>query len=356
MHPILSNVRRLGWYLLCWFPIGTLLFVLMMHGGMARPAAAVLTSLLCAAYAFVCLSAWYSCRAIPLETSGLLRPLASHGLAGFLLSGLWVLVARWLAVALSSFPRFRGAGEQMSRNVPLLFASGTLLYLLSVALHYILLTLQASREAEQRMMEARVLARDAELKALKAQVNPHFIFNSLHSISALTSIDGTRAREMCIALADFLRLTLALGSKETISLQDEISLLHSYLAVEKIRFGARLALEEEIQDETLACQLPPLLLQPLIENAVTHGIANLPEGGRIRLKISSEEEAKSVHVRIQNSYDPEAPPRRKNGVGMANVKQRMNARYGDQASFQFRREDQTFEVDLLFPAERKGNA
>lgn len=357
MHPIVGQLRRLGLYLLGWIPIAALLYYLVaVHGGMGRREAAILIPILCVIYAFICLSAWYSCRVLPLQTSGLIKPLVTHGLAAAILSSLWGLIARALAYALSAFGGFHGLTEQTVRIMPLLFATGVLLYLLSVALYYILLALQASREAEQRALEARVLARDAELKALKAQVNPHFLFNSLHSISALTSIDGGRARQMCIALADFLRLTLSLGAKETISLEEEISLLHSYLAVEKIRFGGRLRMEEDVQKDALECHVPPLLLQPLIENAVTHGIANLPEGGWIRLKIAVEAEGESLHVLIHNSYDPDAPQRRKSGVGMANVRQRISARYGERASFQSRRAEESFNVDMVLPAERKATA
>src|SRR6202008_2593512 len=131
---------------------------------------------------------------------------------------------------------------------------------LAVSSSYVMLSLETSREAEARAMETSVLARDAELRALRAQVNPHFLFNSLNSISALTSVDPAKAREMCILLGEFLRMTLGLGEKNSFSLSDELSLLHRYLAIEKVRFGARLQMEEHIQDTTKSIQLPPLLL------------------------------------------------------------------------------------------------
>ena len=105
-----------------------------------------------------------------------------------------------------------------------------LIYLLSVAFHYVLIAMEESRRAETQASEARVLARDAELKALKAQVNPHFLFNSLNSISALTSIDPAKARDMCILLSEFLRMTLGLGEKSAIPLSEELALLERFLA------------------------------------------------------------------------------------------------------------------------------
>jgi LytS/YehU family sensor histidine kinase len=108
---------------------------------------------------------------------------------------------------------------------------GLLVYCLSVALHYVLLAVQASREAELQ-------AREAELRALKAQINPHFLFNCLNSITALTASDPAKAREMCILLSDFLRDTLGLGERESIPWREELQLARTYLDVEQVRFGS----------------------------------------------------------------------------------------------------------------------
>ena len=153
-----------------------------------------------------------------------------------------------------------------------------LLYLLSVALHYVLLSMESSKEAETREQEALTLARESELKALKAQINPHFLFNSLNSISALATVDGQRARDMCIKLSDFLRTTLKLGEKQRITLADELALAKAYLEVEQVRFGARLRVEIDADADCDQCVVPSLVLQPLVENAVKHGIAGI--GGR----------------------------------------------------------------------------
>jgi LytS/YehU family sensor histidine kinase len=197
-------------------------------------------------------------------------------------------------------------------------------------------------------------AREAELTALKAQINPHFLYNSLNSISALTSIDPARAREMCVLLADFLRMTLGMGEKALIPLREELALLEKYCAIEKVRFGDRLTVQEEIQEETKECAVPPLLLQPLVENAVVHGIAQLPEGGWIRLKTTRD--AGRIGVTVENSWDPEAGPSRKNGVGLKNVQRRLEARYGQEARLEAKAEEEVFRVSLSFPAEAEGKA
>jgi hypothetical protein len=356
MHPILGQIRRLTVYLLAWVPITALLFYLVTgFGAMPTLQAGVLLPILCIVYAFACLSAWYTCKATPIESSGMARMLSTHLLAAGILSAFWVLIARGLARVLALSPNFAHAPDDVSRNASLLFSVGVLLYLLSCGLHYVLLAIQQSQAAEQRVNAAKLLARDAELRALKTQINPHFLFNSLHSISALTSIDPSRARDMCVALADFLRLTLGMGEKVVIPLEEELGLLHKYLAVEKIRFGARLHMEEEIDPSTLAFTVPPLLLQPLIENAVAHGIANLPQGGWIKLQIQRDG-TEQLHLAVANNFDPDMPPRRRSGVGLANVRQRMEARYGKRARFNAQKVDDRFEVSLEIPAEVLVNA
>ncbi len=272
--------------------------------------------------------------------------------AAFIVSGFWVHTAKALAGQLSRFARYHGIDTRISHDFPILFGTGVLLYLLSVAMFYVLLALQDAQEAEARVLQASILAREAELKALKAQVNPHFLFNSLNSISALTSSDAAKAREMCILLGDFLRRTLGLGEKSAIPLEEEMSLISRLSRRREDSFRpARIKMEENIDKEAMDVQVPPLLLQPLVENAVAHGIANLVEGGWIRLDAHCQNGKLSIVV--ENSFDPEAPPRRRNGVGLANVRQRLAARYPDLASFDVKTTGDCFRVAMTLPAERE---
>src|SRR5436309_4402072 len=281
MHPLLTR-NRLGLYLLAWVPLtATSAYVLATRGTLGWLPATVLAVAVFLFYAFLCLSAWYPCRATPLGRVSFLRLLLTHLSAAVLISFVWTQAGAALAYAILSPEKFEAIRTQFRPQLNSIFTIGVLLYLLSVAFHYVLIAMEDSRHAEAQAVEARVLARESELKALKAQVNPHFLFNSLNSISALTTIDPSRAREMCLLLADFLRKTLGLGEKIAIPLEDELSLVHSFLSVEKIRFGSRFNLEEQIHPEALDCLVPPLLLQPLLENAVSHGISNLTEGGWI---------------------------------------------------------------------------
>jgi two-component system, LytTR family, sensor histidine kinase AlgZ len=353
MHPILGRMRNLGLYLLAWIPVVAILMHSMTgSGGLTWLEAFVLTVPLCLIYAFDCLAAWYPCRATPLDKSSFARLILTHLTAAILMSLLWSAIAKALAILLARHAGFVGLDQRLEKHLSLFWVTGVLLYILSVTFHYVLLAEQAAREAQERALEARILARDAELKALRAQVNPHFLFNCLHSISALTGSDPPRAREMCILLADFLRTTLRLGGKETITLEEELALVRGYLAIEKVRFGARVHMEEQIDREAFSTTLPPLLLQPLVENAIRHGIANLPEGGVIRL--SAEKNNNAVSILVENSFDPESPSKLKTGLGLDNIRQRLIARYGNDASIQVRTDDNRFTVRLHLPAEQNG--
>ena len=349
MHPLLSR-NRLGLYLLAWAPLtATSIYVLVTRGGLGWLQATALAVSVFLFYAFLCLSAWYRCRATPLGRVSFLRLLLTHLSAAVLISFVWTQAGAALSYAILSPEKFEAIRTQFRPQLNSIFTIGVLLYLLSVAFHYVLIAMENSRHAEAQAVEARVLARDAELKALKAQVNPHFLFNSLNSISALTSIDPARARDMCVLLGDFLRLTLGLGERTSARFSEELDLLQKYMAIEKVRFGTRLTMLEEIQEESKPCLLPPLLLQPLVENAVKHGIASLPEGGQVR--VAAQRQNGRLAILVENSWDPDSPPRRSGGRGLKNVQLRLEARYGKDASLHVNNEGELFQVSLSLPAE-----
>ena len=354
MHPLFTR-NRLGLYLLAWVPlVATSIYALIARGTLGWLHATAVTVPVYVFYAFLCLSAWYPCRATPLGRVSFIRLLLTHLTAAVFFSFVWTRASDAFAYAVLSPEELAGLTRQFLPQVNAIFTIGVLLYLLSVAFHYVLIAMEDSRRAEAQASEAVVLARDAELKALKAQINPHFLFNSLNSISALTSIDPSRARDMCVLLGEFLRMTLGLGEKTLVRFSEELDLLQKYMAIEKIRFGERLRMQEAIQEESKSCLLPPLLLQPLMENAIRHGIAGLPEGGEVRL--SAERQNGRLEILVENSWDPDAPPRRSGGLGLRNVQQRLEARYGNDASVHVMAEGDLFQVSLSIPLESEERA
>ncbi len=348
MHPILAPGGRLAPYLLAWLPLGALLAgVFRLVGQSPWAEAMVLSWPLTLVLAFLCLAAWYPCRATPLRTAGLPRLFLTHALAALLTSSLWLAVGHAWARALGDLGAFSGAGARFRELAPVLFGFGVLLYLLAVALHYLLAAFEASRRAEARALELRVLAREAELKALRAQIDPHFLFNSLNSIASLAGRDPAGARRMALLLADFLRQSLRLGAEDRIPLSEELALAGLYLEIEGVRFGDRLAVEKEIAAEVEHCLVPPFVLQPLIENAVHHGIAHLLEGGTVRIAVRPVGDR--VRIAVENPRDPAAPRARKGGIGLANLRRRLAALYDGEAALSIEEQPESYRAEVTLP-------
>ena len=232
----------------------------------------------------------------------------------------------------------------------LLFGFGEFVYLLSLAVSYIVSAAEHARQAERRAFQGQVLSRDAELRTLRAQIDPHFLFNSLHSISALTSADPAGARRMCLLLADFLRESLHLGAAERIPLARELRLAEKYLEVERVRYGDRLQLAVDAGGAD-DCLVPSLLLQPIVENAVTHGVAHRLEGGLVR--VSATKSPARVTMIVENPCDADRPRRTGGGIGLANVRSRLSALYGNDATVNASERDGLWRVEISLPCSRQ---
>ena len=232
MHPLLARRDLTLAYAVLWLVLGGALVYL---ERLSASIAAVVVPLVLV-FGFICLTPWYLCQRFPLRAGPVWRPPLVHLLVALMSASLWALLAHGLLATLASPPpgfSFVGLESAMfGRAVPV--------FLLSSVLHYLAIAVDASRVAETRAATAQSLAAQAELRALRAQLTPHFLFNSLNSISALTSADPAAARRMCLLLGDFLRGTLHLSSLERIPLGQELALVDQFLAIEQVRFGERL--------------------------------------------------------------------------------------------------------------------
>jgi two-component system sensor histidine kinase AlgZ len=347
MHPILKERRRLALYLLAWLLIGLLLSIGLRADAEWTTAAAFLLPL-CCVFAFIGLSTWYLCRAFPLRgTSNVWVLVVVQMTAAAAASAIWTALGYMWASALEALVEGIGAQTFYSQQRPLLFVVGALLYWLAAAGHYLLVAFQTSREAETRAFQQTLLAREAELRALRAQIDPHFIFNSLHSISALTSTDAAAARTMCLLLADFLRDTLRLGSNTRISFADEWSLAERFLAIEQVRLGPRLTVARDSDPAAADCPVPPLLLQPLVENAVVHGIAQLVEGGTIRM--TARRNGSTLMVAVENPCDPDRVRTRGVGLGLEVLRKRLQTEFAVHDAVRAEERSGQFRVEVRIP-------
>jgi len=348
MHPFPARGRGLVLYLFVWVLAGTLLAALLRGSGRVSWLQSLAIALpLSIAYGSFCLSAWYVSRSMPMSVTGAFRIVMTGVSAAVLSSGVWLAMARgWLALV-ARRAGLDAAGTFASVST-VIFGFGLLLYLLSLAVSYLLASFEQSRDTERRGLEVQVLAREAELRSLRAQIDPHFLFNSLHSISALTTADPPAARRMCLLLAGFLRDSLALGSAERITVARELALAGRFLEIERVRFGSRLQVELA-SDDADDCLVPPLLLQPIVENAVTHGVAHLLAGGTIR--IAASRRSAWLSIVVENPCDPDRPRRTGNGLGLANVRARLRALHGDNARVAAAEHDGVWRVEIGLPLE-----
>lgn len=345
LHPLIGDRRGIVLYMTAWLLLGLVLALPatgLEVGSWRSALIAFLPPFLL--FGFLCLAAWYPSRANPLHETGPGRLAVVHLSAALLSSLVWLLLAnlwtRWLEPSTAT-----EIHPEPSRYL----AIGVLLFLLATALHYVLLAFEESRLAQERALELRVLAREAELAAYKSQIDPHFLFNCLNSISSLCGSRPADAREMTIRLGDFLRSSLRLADRDFISLEEEMELARKYLEIERTRFGERLDIRIEVVDEAVDCKVPALLLQPLVENSIKHGISQLVEGGTVELTARTTDNLLSIEV--TNPIDPDAAAAPGDGIGLGNVSGRLGLLYRGRAHFEVQRDRDRFEVRVDLPRE-----
>lgn len=218
------------------------------------------------------------------------------------------------------------------------------------AVHAVVAYYAELKHEQGRRLRVTALVRDAELRALRYQLRPHFLFNTLNGISALVAENRNReARDMIARLSDFLRATLEGSHSHEVALADELALTETYLEIEKARLGERLRLKWQLGPDLLHARVPCLLLQPLVENAIHHGIARRAEAGAIEIRIARE--GGRLHLRLSNDTAPAADAAPRPGaVGLRNIRERLQKLYPGEHAFRAGPgPDGGFEVQLSLP-------
>ena len=204
------------------------------------------------------------------------------------------------------------------------------------------------QDRKQRTLDAENQLQISELENLKKQLNPHFLFNALNSIKALTISDGKQARESIIQLSDLLRLSLNLGEQQRATLGEEIKLAQNYLALEKLRFDNRLTYDFNIQADMDNVLIMPMSLNTLLENAVKHGIGKLKSGGKIVITCTTDNNIATIQVENSGFYDPK-PKSAEGGIGLDNLYKRLALQYGEKASLTIENDNQMVKAVIKMP-------
>jgi LytS/YehU family sensor histidine kinase len=212
------------------------------------------------------------------------------------------------------------------------------------AVHYFL----NYKNAEIENLKWQASITEIELNKLKSQLNPHFVFNCMNSIRALVDEEPAKAKEAVTQLANILRNTLMMGRSRLVPFGEEMKVVKDYLALESIRLEERLEVSMDIAPESNTFEVPPLMLQTLVENGIKHGIARLTGGGK--LDIRSRVEADGLHIEIRNSGQYKGNTDSETGFGIVNTLQRLSLLYDGKARFEIANEtNDTVITQLLIP-------
>jgi LytS/YehU family sensor histidine kinase len=227
------------------------------------------------------------------------------------------------------------------------FLIGILFYAVFTAIYYVIIYYNNFQEKLLRESELNALVKEAELSALKYQINPHFIFNSLNSISSLTLSNPKLAQEMTIKLSAFMRNTISKNEKQKKPLKEEINNAKLYLEIEKIRFADKFEFYDEISEECSTIEVPGMILQPLMENAIKHGVYE--SLGKVMIKLYCRDENDYFIIVVENNFDPESVPRKGEGIGLKNIRSRLKLIYNYDNLLRTEQDKNTFRASIFIP-------
>jgi len=267
---------------------------------------------------------WFPVRYMSFNEKRVIPAILNHLLLGIAMLLLWTLTGYIILKSIIGIDQT--VLKFLDVSMPFRAVIGLLIIILIIMIYYLMVYSENLKQKINDEANLKTLIREAELSALKAQINPHFLFNSLNSVSSLTIRDPSRARKMIIELSDFLRYSLKHKEKEVTSLEEEIQNIIRYLEIEKIRFEGRLIFELDIPESCKLLSLPNMILQPLFENAIKHGVYESLEPVTIHLKCECT--AEFLVLVISNNYDASGAGKVGAGIGLKNINSRLKLIYG----------------------------
>jgi sensor histidine kinase YesM len=346
-HPVLTNrVRLIVWWLVWLFlALGQALLYYFAYGSFVDISIAdSVISLV--TYSGIALSLWYPFSVFIRENVKPLSLITNIVAAGAISVTLWVLITKMIMLLV--FPEQQNYKDFWEATFPYRIGTGVFIYGLVILTYFLFVSLTNLSEKKAREARLESLVKETELKMLRSQINPHFLFNSLNSISSLTITDPEKARIMVIKLSEFMRYALSRKDEQPVTIRSELDNLRLYLDIEKVRFGERLSLEEHIDPGCLGAEVPVMLLQPLYENAIKHGVYESIEKVTIKTTLSCADGY--VEMIIENNYDPESSPVKGTGTGIINVTRRLELLFGKRAVMSTQKQNGIFTVKLIVPA------
>jgi two-component system LytT family sensor kinase len=349
-HPVLGNrIRLIVWYLVWLFlGLGQVLLYYFANGNFEE--ISILDSFLSMLiYSGIALSLWYP---FSFFNKGKLKPASlviDLVVTGAISITIYVLITKMIMILV--LPQQDQFATYWDATFPYRVGIGVFIYGLIILSYYLFVTMQNLSEKNAREAKLESLVKETELKMLRSQINPHFLFNSLNSISSLTVTDPEKARAMVIKLSDFMRYALSRKDEQPVTLQSELENLRLYLDIEKVRFGDRLTTIEQINGDCLNTKVPVMILQPLYENAVKHGVYE--STGSVTIKSEAYVKNGFIVITISNNYENGTSSVKGTGTGIINVSRRLELFYGNRSSLRTQKENGIFTAVLYIPVENQ---
>jgi len=346
LNPLLNQRKSILTYFMAWTLFaGFHAFVLYFYFSFEAEKAAVDALIFNTLFAITGTGLWYVVRYMTIDGRNIYWVLFNHLLAGSAIAAGWVFASWFLLSWL--FRSDQNYRQLLETSLPVRFVTGLLFYGLMVMVFYMISYYNDLREKMNQKAELEKNIREAELNLLKSQINPHFLFNSLNSIHALTMSDPGKASDMIIELSDFLRYSLKSTSTGMHTLKAELENVIRYLNIEKIRFSEKLSFSIDTDEACHECQIPQMILQPLFENAVKHGVGSSTDPVHISVDCHLHDDI--LELTISNNFSSDSLQVKGNRMGLDNIRMRLTLTYQAEGLLQTRIRDNLYEVRLLIP-------
>ena len=295
-------------------------------------------------FAILGLGIWYIARFNDLTKTSLLVFILNHTFSMAFLVLIWLFASNMVLKTVISDKEYI---EFLDISFTWRLITGLLFYALIALIYYVFMYYANFQNKIKSESELKALVKEAELAGLKNQINPHFLFNSLNSISSLTITNPEKAREMLVKLSELMRYSLRTTHNDRSSLSFELDNIEKYIALEKVRFGDKLNYVKEVDDSCCAMMLPNMILQPLFENAIKHGIYESTES--VTIKVSCITINGVLQVSIENNFDPTGKQMKGEGIGLENIRKRLSLIYKSPNLLTTEIKDNKFTAKILIP-------
>ena len=346
-HPLFKQPAMLIWYYVFWVIVAVVHFfieVRVFEANTALSLVDVLVSYLL--FSLLGLGVWYVVTASNTEKRSQIYIVLYHLFAMMFIVSFWMWGSTQLVQALFEEEAAQGFAR---RVIPGKVGIGALIYILIAVFYYTFYYYERLKEKSQEERRLKELITETQLNELKSQINPHFLFNSLNSVSYLTIAEPEKAQEMVIKLSTFLRYSLKHKENQLVSVNQEIDHIKLYLDIEKVRFGDKLNAIFNVNN-CENCQIPNMILQPLYENAIKYGVYETTSQVTINTDIFSKNG--NLVLQISNNFDTDSVAKKGEGIGLLNIRKRLGLVYGDTTLLKIVNENNVFQITLTIPQKK----